>query len=100
MTSRDRQFRIAVRKFGPFESAIRKQWEIFARSTAWGLTLEAETFDLHPLYESLFEHKGLLLGEWDIAFMSTDWVAAANEAKCVVDLSELLRSDPPPNYPD
>jgi multiple sugar transport system substrate-binding protein len=100
MTSRDRQFRIAVRKFGPFESAIRKQWEIFTKSTAWDLTLEAETFDLHPLYESLFEHKGLLLGEWDIAFMSTDWVAAANEAKCVVDLSELLRSDPPPNYPD
>lgn len=99
MMPRDRQFRIAVRKFGPFESAIQKQWEIFAASTASDFVLEAVAFDLHPLYESLFEQQGLLLGEWDIALVSTDWIAAASEAKCVVDLSELLRSDPPPDYP-
>ena len=99
MMPRDRQFRIAVRKFGPFESAIQKQWEIFAASTASDFVLEAVAFDLHPLYKSLFEQQGLLLGEWDIALVSTDWIAAASEAKCVVDLSELLRSDPPLDYP-
>jgi multiple sugar transport system substrate-binding protein len=96
---RDRQFRIAVRQFGPFESAIQKQWEMFAAISGSDLTLEARAFDLHPLYESLFEQRGLLLGEWDIAFMSTDWIAAASEAKCVIDLSDLLRSDPPPDFP-
>jgi len=100
MMPRDQQFRIAVRKFGPFESAIQKQWKIFVESSASDLMLEAVAFDLHPLYESLFEQQGLLLGEWDIAFMSTDWIATASEAKCVVDLSELLRSDPPIGYPD
>jgi multiple sugar transport system substrate-binding protein len=99
MMPRDRQFRIAVRKFGPFESAIQKQWEIFASSTASEFVLEAVAFDLHPLYESLFEQQGLLLGEWDIALVSTDWIAAASEAKCVVDLSGLLQSDPPLDYP-
>jgi multiple sugar transport system substrate-binding protein len=99
MTARDRQFRIAVRRFAPFESAIRKQWEIFAESYGTDLTLVADAFDLHPLYESLFTRKGLLLGAWDITFMSTDWIAAASEAKCLVDLSELLRSDPPVDYP-
>jgi len=99
MMSVGRQFRIAVRKFGPFESAIQKQWEIFAAASATSLTLEAEAFDLHQLYETLFEKQGLLRGEWDIAFMSTDWIAAASEAKCVIDLSELLRCDPPPDYP-
>jgi multiple sugar transport system substrate-binding protein len=96
---RDGKFRIAIRKFDPFESAIRKQWEIFAASAAVVLTLEAVTHDLHPLYQSLFEDRGLLLGEWDIAFLSTDWIAAASDANCLVDLAELLRSDPPQDYP-
>jgi len=98
--SRDRKLRIAVRKFDPFESAIRKQWEIFSRTTGDDITLEAVAFDLHPLYQSLFEQRGLQLGEWDIAFVSTDWIAAASEANCLVDLSDLLQSDPPQDYPN
>jgi multiple sugar transport system substrate-binding protein len=96
---RDGQLRIAVRKFDPFESAIRRQWEIFSKAHAVELELEAMAFDLHPLYGTLFEERGLLLGDWDIAFLSTDWIAAAGEARCLVDLSDLLREDAPDGYP-
>jgi multiple sugar transport system substrate-binding protein len=98
--SRSHQLRIAIRKFEPFESAIRKQWEIFSAQALPGIALEAEAFDLHPLYESLFERKGLALGDWDIAFLSTDWIKAASDEQCLVDMSEQLRSDPPPDYPE
>lgn len=98
MPAHDR-LRIAVRKFAPFESAIRKQWEIFSSAVHIDLELEVEAFDLHPLYESLFEMQGLVLGRWDIAFLSTDWIKAAGEDQCLVDLSEMLRLDPPGDYP-
>jgi multiple sugar transport system substrate-binding protein len=97
--SRDEKFRIAIRKFDPFESAIQKQWEIFSASSGLNLTLEAVALDLHPLYESLFAERGLSNGAWDVAFLSTDWVAAASEADCLVDLSEMLQSNPPEGYP-
>jgi len=93
-------FRIAVRKFDPFESAIRRQWESFTQSSATELQLDAIAYDLHPLVETLFERLGLEQGEWDVAFLSTDWLAAASEAKCVVDLSEMLKADAPEGYPE
>jgi len=98
--STGRKLRIAIRKFAPFESAIRKQWEIFSSSLNLDVVLDSEAFDLHPLYESLFDRQGLLRGDWDIAFVSTDWIKAAGEAQCLVDLSSLIQSDPPQDYPD
>lgn len=70
--SRREKFRIAVRKFGPFESAIQKQWQTFEAAERTGLSLEAEAFDLHPLQETLFAEQGLAEGRWDVAFLSTD----------------------------
>ncbi len=99
MTDRNQLFRIAVRKFGPFESAIFKQWEAFNALHQTGLTLEAVPFDLHPLYESLFVNGGLIKGDWDIAFMNTDWLAEAGEAGALFDLSPLIDADPPEGYP-
>lgn len=98
--SREGQFRIAVRKFSPFESAIRKQWEAFERVERTGLVLDAVALDLHPLSEALFASGGLVRGDWDVAFLVTDWIASAHEQHAVVDVSDLLREEPPEGYPD
>src|SRR5271169_878548 len=97
--NRGRKFRVAVRKFGPFESAIRKQWEAFDRGEKTGLELDAEALDLHPLSETLFETEGLKKGHWDVAFINTDWVASADQSQAVLDLASLIRSAPPDDYP-
>jgi multiple sugar transport system substrate-binding protein len=96
--SRRKQFRIAIRKFGPFASAIRKQWDTFAAEGA-GLELDAPELDLHPLWESLFDRDGLRNGDWDVAFINTDWVAACHGKGTVLDLAPLIAADPPEGYP-
>lgn len=100
--SRPRQnlFRVAIRKFGPFRSAVRKQWDAFEATENTGLELDAPELDLHPLSESLFDRDGLRNGDWDVAFINTDWVASAHEKRALVDLAPMLRSDPPEGYPD
>jgi multiple sugar transport system substrate-binding protein len=97
---RGQSFRIAVRKFDPFESAIRKQWNAFEAGAQTGLMLEAEAFDLVPLTETLFEREGLLRGDWDVAFINTDWVASIHASMAVADLAPFLEENPPDDYPD
>lgn len=99
MANQEKVFRIAVRKFEPFESAIAKQWDAFERRHQTGLRLEAVPFDLQPLHESLFVDRGLIRGEWDVAFISTDWLAEAGESGGLVDLSPYLDVSPPEGYP-
>jgi multiple sugar transport system substrate-binding protein len=97
---RDQSFRIAVRKFDPFESAIRKQWDAFEAIAQTGFTLQAEAFDLPALTETLFGREGLLRGDWDVAFINTDWIAAIHESRSVVDLATFLKQNPPDDYPE
>src|SRR5579863_980389 len=99
MNPRTETFRIAVRKFGPFESAIRKQWDSFCASTGCRLRLEAEAMDLHPLHEALLSSGGFRGGEWDAGFVVTDWVAEAQAAGALLDLAPHLLSRPPEGYP-
>ncbi len=89
-------FRIAVRAFPPFESAIRKQWERFESDARTGLHLEAMPLDLHPLHEAIFGSSG---ANWDAAFVVTDWMAEAAESKALVDLAPFLAAGPPQGYP-
>ena len=93
-------FRIAVQKFGPFESAIQKQWQSFNTQAQTGLTLEAIAFDLQPLTEALFEKEGLVRGDWDVAFLDTDWLGHAHATRAIIDLAPCLKADPPRDYPD
>jgi multiple sugar transport system substrate-binding protein len=90
-------FRVALRAFPPFESAIRKQWESFESHARTGLIFEAVPFDLHPLHENLF---GPSAGEWDAAFVVTDWIAEAAASNTLLDLAPYLAADAPLNYPD
>jgi multiple sugar transport system substrate-binding protein len=100
VADRDQLFRIAVRKFEPFESALAKQWEIFEQRYRTGLTLDAMPLDLHPLHESLFVNRGLQVGDWDAAMISTDWLAQAADQKGLVDLTPLIEQSPPQGYPN
>lgn len=97
---RNKIFRIAVRKFGPFESAIPKQWQSFNVEAKTGLQLEAVALDLEPLHRQLFSEFGLATGSYDLAMISTDWLAEANASLSLVDLSPYLASSPPEGYPD
>ncbi len=97
--SRTNTFRIAVRKYGPFESAIAKQWASFDAEAHTGLTLEAIAMDLHPLEDALLTSNGMSNGEWDVCFIPTDWIAAMHQAGAAVDLAPLLAADPVPDFP-
>lgn len=99
MADRHALFRIAVRKFEPFESALAKQWEAFERSHRTGLTLDPVALDLHALRESLFVDQGLQHGAWDAAMISTDWLAEADETEALLNLAPDLEQSPPEGYP-
>jgi len=95
----ENKLRIAVRKFAPFESAIAKQWEDFERERGSGFTLEPVAFELLPLTEALFDNQGLRTGTWDIAFINTDWIAAACHRQELADLRKFIQGNPPEDYP-
>lgn len=91
--------RIAVRKFGPFESAIEKQFADFVRTTGTQAALEFEALDLNPLHERLFGARELASGRWDIAFLNTDWLAEAQDSGLIEDLSPWMARAPVADYP-
>jgi multiple sugar transport system substrate-binding protein len=88
-------FRIAVRRFAAFESAIRKQWDAFEDAAHSGLTLEVTPLDLDPLHRAIFDSNDA----WDVVFMNTDWVAEAADSSALLDIGPYLSSDPPEGYP-
>lgn len=92
--------RIAVRKFGPFESAIQKQYAAFQAATGCKLKLEIEALDLNPLYEGMFRQDWLKNGEFDVAFINTDWLAEGVETGALLDLAPLMQAEPIPDYPE
>jgi multiple sugar transport system substrate-binding protein len=97
---RDGTFRIAVRRFGPFESALQKQWQSFESRAGTGLHFEEVALDLEQLHRRLFSEGGLANGRYDLAMISTDWVAEANASGGLLDVSPYLVYDPPVGYPD
>jgi multiple sugar transport system substrate-binding protein len=98
--SRSATFRVALREFGPFAQAIQREWASFQKASGTRLELQAVSMDHHPLYEALFSREELKRGDWDVAFITTDWLAEARETNAVVDLGPALRSNPPEDYPD
>ncbi len=92
-------FRIAVRKFAPFEEAISREWKNFCARQGCALRLEVEALDLHPLHEALFSRKGLRDGAWDVGFVVTDWLAEAGTTGALLDLAPRLAGRPPEDYP-
>lgn len=96
---RSQKFRIAVRAFGPFEKAVQREWASFRERFSCGLELDMVAMDHHPLYDELFVRQGLRRGDWDVAFLNTDWIAVAHQTGAVVDLSTRIKNCPPEGYP-
>ena len=95
------KFRIAVRKFGPFETATEKIWKSFCKETGCTLELEAIPMDLHPLYEAtLGQENGLVNGDWDVTHINTDWITEANEKEALEDLVPYINSQKPEGFPE
>ena len=93
--------RIAVRKFAPFEDAIRRQFDDFVRSESLGddVSMTFDSLDLNDLHPALFERGGLRDGTYDIAFMVTDWLAAAVDESLLADLTPLMNELPLADFP-
>ena len=93
-------FRVALRSFGPFETAIAREWASFQEQSGCRLRLGVTSLDHHPLYEALFASGGLRRGDFDVAFINTDWVAEAQQTGALLDLAPLLAAGPPEDYPE
>jgi multiple sugar transport system substrate-binding protein len=94
------RLRIAVRRFDPFESAIAAQFADFVRTTGSEDELEAVPMDLNPLHQSVITGRGLATGEWDVAFLNTDWLAEAVAEGLLEDLTSHLERAPIADFPD
>jgi len=95
-----RKLRIAVRKFGPFEAAIAKQFADFVAATGADAEIEAVAMDLNPLHQAVIGDRGLANGDWDIAFMATDWLAEAQAAGLLEDLTPHIAHAPIADFPE
>lgn len=100
MPDRNKYIKIAVRKFGPFESVLQKQWKAFCKETGCDLSLQAIPMELPELHQATLAHGGLKQGEWDIAHISSDWITEAYSSEAVEDLSPYIFKNKPENYPD
>lgn len=100
MEKHQNKFRIAVRKFGPFESALQKMWKTYCRQTNCRLSLELVVMELPDLYKSTIANEGLKKGEWDVALINTDWIYEVYATAAVENLQPYLDKQPPEGYPD
>lgn len=55
--------------------------------------------DLHPLEAALFHADGMRKGDWDVAFVPTDWIASMQQHGAALDLAPMLAAEPPVDYP-
>jgi len=92
--------RIAVRKFDPFESTLKKLWDLFCDEQNIDIKAEMVPMELHELYEETITKKGLINGDWDIAHINTDWIFDAVNQKAVLDLNPLIAQYPPQDFPE
>lgn len=92
--------RVAVRAFGPFESAIAKQFADFVRLTGADAVLEAVAMDLNPLHEAVIGSGGLGKGDWDLAFLATDWLAEAQQLGLLENLEPHMAAAPIADFPE
>ncbi len=95
----DTVLRIAVREFAPFESAIAAQFADFQRHSGASARLELDVMDLNTLHHKAIADGGLARGDYDIAFLCTDWLAQAQAMGQLADLAPLLQRRPAADYP-
>lgn len=93
-------FKIAVRKFEPFETTIQKLWTAFCDETGCTLKLEAIPLDLNPLHDALLgKGVGMSKDDWDVVHINTDWIAEAYDNAILENLAPWIDENPPEDYP-
>ncbi len=100
MAEQDQLFSIAVRKFGPFETAMQLFWEKYCAFSGCTLKLEMVVMDLHELYEETLTHGGLANGKFDIAHINTDWIYEGYQTQAFEKLNDRIAENPPLDFPD
>lgn len=91
---------VAVRRFGPFESAIRRQFEDFLAAGGADAEMVTHVHDLNPLHDLTIGKRALGSGDIDIAFLCTDWLAEAQQAGLLEDLAPWQTRAPIADFPD
>jgi len=91
--------RIAVRKFGPFETALQKLWDDYCETSGCVLKAEMVPMDLNDLHRMTLEDHGLKTGDWDIAHIVTDWLLEAWESGALEDLQPYIARNAPQGFP-
>ncbi|PWS33261.1 extracellular solute-binding protein [Pedobacter paludis] len=92
-------FKIAVRKFAPFETAMQKFWDKFCAVSGCDLKLEMVVMDLHELYDHTITKKGLANGDFDIAHINTDWIYEGYLNKDFEVLNPYINKHKPDDFP-
>jgi multiple sugar transport system substrate-binding protein len=92
-------FKIAVRKFGPFESAMQKFWDQYCLFSGCNLQLELVIMDLHELHKRTLTDSGLVNGDFDVAHINTDWLYEGYTSESFEILNDYIEENPPNNYP-
>ncbi|WP_231490902.1 extracellular solute-binding protein [Pedobacter sp. Leaf170] len=92
-------FKIAVRKFAPFETAMQDFWTKYCKFSGCKLELEMVVMDLHELYENTITKKGLANGDFDIAHISTDWVLEGYFNQDFEVLNPYINKNKPRDFP-
>lgn len=99
MSPTGKTLRFAVRKYGPFESALQKTWDAWRAETGSDMDLEAVPMELHELHDTVLSKDGLKTGDWDIAHLCTDWIAEAALKDAAENLQPYIERHPPQDYP-
>ncbi|SDJ08961.1 multiple sugar transport system substrate-binding protein [Pedobacter sp. ok626] len=98
--SKSEVFRIAVRKFGPFESAMQKVWDQYCLNSGCELKAELVPLDLHELHETTLVQNGLKNGDWDVAHINTDWLYEGYTSGAFEDLKPFIAAKSPAAFPE
>jgi multiple sugar transport system substrate-binding protein len=94
-----KKFRFAVRKFGPFESAMQKIWDSYCSYAGCELEAEFVAMDLPELHQATITDGGLKNGDWDAAHIVTDWLLEAHTNGALEDLKPWMAQHPPEDFP-
>ncbi|SFH24768.1 extracellular solute-binding protein [Pedobacter insulae] len=100
MNNRTETFKIAVRKFGPFETAMQKFWDDYCLLSGCTLKLELVIMDLHELHDRTLTQHGLANGEFDVAHINTDWIYEGYANNAFEVLNSYINQSPPIDFPD
>lgn len=92
-------FKIAVRKFAPFETAMQKFWDKFCAISGCDLKLEMIVMDLHELYDRTITKKGMANGDFDLAHINTDWIYEGYLNEDFEILNPYINKNKPDDFP-